>query len=172
MKPASVVTTIRLTGTAKPLASDGAFPLVLRRVIGGSISPATQSATVKADIVEIRRAWKLYQNSSRRTGVFLFLAAVFRAVQRWRRTGHVERNCRLALKQLINPANMKLESFTILLHSGSDPDFLDQKIRSKLSRALRAVERLKPKGESVAEYIKRNGGINACAALWKHERDN
>ena len=79
----------------------------------------------------------------------------------------MQRNCRLALKQSSEPAQMKLEPFTVLLHCGSDPDFLDQKTRSKLSRALRAVEKFKSTGETVSEFIKRNGGINACAALLK-----
>jgi hypothetical protein len=43
---------------------------------------------------------------------------------------------------------------------------VDDKRRSKWARALRFAAANKPDDESITKFIKRNGGINACASRY------
>jgi hypothetical protein len=59
-----------------------------------------------------------------------------------------------------------LEPFAVVILCTSDPHKLDPKTRSKLSRVLRYADKFKPDTERLAEFVKRHGGINECAAQW------
>ena len=43
---------------------------------------------------------------------------------------------------------------------------VDKKSRSKWARALRCAAATKPDDESIRKFIKRKGGINACASRY------
>ena len=56
------------------------------------------------------------------------------------------------------------EPFAALILCTSDPDKVDSRTRSKWSRVLRYVAKYKDLEEPLSDFIKRKGGINACAA--------
>ena len=45
-----------------------------------------------------------------------------------------------------------------------DPEKVDERVRSKLSRVLRYAAEFKSLDEPLRDFIKRKGGINKCAA--------
>jgi transposase len=51
-----------------------------------------------------------------------------------------------------------------ILAERSDPAEADKRTRSKWSRAMRYVAAYKPDSEPLDHFIRRKGGINACAA--------
>jgi hypothetical protein len=51
-----------------------------------------------------------------------------------------------------------------MIRSTADPAKADKRTRSKWSRAMRYAAAYKPSDEPLGQFIKRKGGINACAA--------
>ena len=60
---------------------------------------------------------------------------------------------------------MKPEPFARVIFCTCDPDVADAKTRSKWSRVLRFARKAKSADQTLTEFIKSNGGINACAAV-------
>jgi hypothetical protein len=55
-------------------------------------------------------------------------------------------------------------SFAAIIRCTADPAKADKRTRSKWSRAMRYATVYKPGSEPLAQFIRRKGGINACAA--------
>jgi len=56
------------------------------------------------------------------------------------------------------------EPFAAVIRCTADCDKVDDRTRSKWSRALRYAAEYKDMEESLRDFIKRNGGLNKCAA--------
>ena len=54
--------------------------------------------------------------------------------------------------------------YAAMIRCTADPARADKRTRSKWSRVLRYAKMEKDEEEPLAEFIKRKGGINACAA--------
>ena len=150
-------------------------PAVQIKRSGSSIHPVRATATpanpdpveiVKANLTRVQKAWKEYQSTDSRDAVYIYLTATYHAVARWRQQNRVEEYCRLALDLLDNPIDMDPEPFAILIFCTSDASKVDGKTRSKWSRVLRVVEERKKRDETLKEFIKWQGGINRCSALF------
>ena len=122
---------------------------------------------VRADLRKLREAWLRYQSTEGREAVYIYLAAVFDVVSRWRRAGKVDQYCGLALSVHSTEIDMEPEPFAFLIFCTADPAKVDKKTRSKWSRALRVVQWNKRESQSVRDCIKSVGGINACAAFFR-----
>jgi len=132
---------------------------------------ATPVSTDPVEIVEtalarVKEAWVRYQSTDSRNSVYIYLTAVYNVVTRWKQQNHAEEYYRLALDLLDNPLDMDPEPFAILIFCTSDRAKVDTKTRSKWSRVLRVVEARKKGNETLKEFIKWQGGINRCAALF------
>jgi hypothetical protein len=55
------------------------------------------------------------------------------------------------------------EPFAAIIRCTSDPGKVDKRTRSKWSRVMRYAADYKPPGEPLDLFVKRKGGINACA---------
>jgi hypothetical protein len=63
------------------------------------------------------------------------------------------------------PVPLKIgEAFAVVIYCTAP--HVDQKSRSKWARALRYAATNKPDDESIKKFIKRKGGINACASRY------
>jgi hypothetical protein len=98
--------------------------------------------------------------------VYFYLEAVFALVRRWQRHKCSLKNSRAALRLQPKAPKMKLEPFAIVIFCTCDPRIADPKTRSKWSRGLRFARKMKPAGQTLTDFIKSNGGINACARLF------
>jgi hypothetical protein len=115
-----------------------------------------------ADVAE--EAEKL-QETRKRDAVYQYLNAVFKLVGEWRCRDKVNKRARRAFKAYGVVIAKDAEIYAAVFSCTADDDAVDAKTRSKWSRALRYVAKFKRRG-SVTGFIKRNGGINACASLF------
>ena len=122
-------------------------------------------STVEDDLAEARAAWKNYQSTRKRDAVYEYLTAVFKIVARWKEQRRSKAKSHQALKATGHRTTIRSldEPFAIVILCTSDPRIVDVKTRSKWSRALRFAEQFKPDTQSLAEFIKSQDGINACA---------
>jgi hypothetical protein len=143
-----------------------------RPVAGGANPKPTISPieAVKFDLELIRQAWSEYKATTGRDAVYTYLSAIYRTVILWRKLKRLDRNCILALRIQAISIDMKMEPFAVLIFCTSDPQKVDDKTRSKWSRALRVAAKEKQKGMNLKEYIKSCGGINNCAALFDRKQ--
>ena len=56
------------------------------------------------------------------------------------------------------------DPFAAVIRCTADPAKGDKRTRSKWSRALRYAAAYKPNSDPLDQFIRRKGGINACAA--------
>jgi hypothetical protein len=56
------------------------------------------------------------------------------------------------------------DPFAAVIRCTADPAKADKRTRSKWSRVLRYAAAYKPDSEPLEQFVKRKGGINACAA--------
>jgi hypothetical protein len=112
----------------------------------------------------LENEWEMVQASHDRNAIYQYLAAVFELVSWWAKEDRaVNRACR-ALHLRGHKSMREPEPFAALILCTSDPEKVDYRTRSKWSRVLRYAAEFKDLDEPLADYIKRKGGINACAA--------
>ncbi len=134
----------------------------IRRIIGVS--------AVERELIQARIAWRMYQCTRERAAAYDYLGAVFKIVCQWRRERRAKTSAHQALKVTGRGNRIrKVEPFTVVIFCSSDPYKVDGKTRSKWSRALQYCERFKPNTQNLAQFMKRHGGINECAARWSDQ---
>jgi len=84
-------------------------------------------------------------------------------VSRWEAEDRLQEELYRLLDSLEAPVPLKIgEAFAVVIYCTAP--HVDQKSRSKWARALRFAAANKPDNESIKKFIKRKGGINACAS--------
>jgi hypothetical protein len=58
------------------------------------------------------------------------------------------------------------DPFAAVIRCTADPTKADKRTRSKWSRVMRYAAVYKPDPEPLDQFVRRKGGINACAARW------
>jgi hypothetical protein len=114
------------------------------------------------DLRKVTQAWRRYRSSGDRDRVYPLLQQIFDIGKRWKREKRVSEYCRLALKLIDDPPPMYAEAFGVLIVCAGQTD---AKARSRWSRVLRVAEVHKAK--SMQAFVKRNGGLNEVAAMYK-----
>jgi hypothetical protein len=103
--------------------------------------------------------------SDDRMAIHTFLDAGYDLVASWGAKGRLKRSLYQALDTLEAPIRLRLgEPYSIVIYC-TVPG-LDDKTRSKWARVLRYAAENKRPDESVSQFIKRLGGMNACAAQY------
>ena len=126
---------------------------------------------VESELRRVRQAYISYQAQRRRNAVFDYLTAVFDIVARWNREQRLQQSLQQARKMPSHVVRTSTsDAYTNVIAFTSDPQKTDSKARSKWARALRWAEATKSKGETLAEFVQRNGGINECAASAKFKK--
>jgi hypothetical protein len=67
---------------------------------------------------------------------------------------------------LLQKTTADLDPYALVIVATSDAKTVDRKARSKWCRVLRFAERYKSETVSLKAFIKKRGGINACAAQY------
>ena len=96
----------------------------------------------------------------------------FDTVMAWAKEGKAVKRAHRALHLRGHDLVREPEPFAAVIFCTSDPDKVDERARSKWSRVLRYSAEYKDLDEPLPDFIKRRGGINACAArfarcLWR-----
>jgi hypothetical protein len=122
---------------------------------------------LRAELAEVRKAWVIYRKTRDRGGVYQYLASVFALVQKWTRLGCAKSRSRRALRVRNVHLAGKGEPFAAVITCTAD---VHRRTVSKWSRVLRYAAEVKKDREELVEFIKRNGGINACASKFSDAR--
>ena len=93
------------------------------------------------------------------------LGAIFNLVSRWESEDRMEEGLYRLLDSLKAPVALRIgEAFAVVIYCAAP--HVDKKSRSKWARALRYAAATKPDDEPIRKFIKRKGGINACASRY------
>jgi hypothetical protein len=99
----------------------------------------------------------------------LYFNALNETLAKWEQHGKVKASLHECLGGLKRPVRLNYgEAYAILIYCTNA--LVDDKTRSKWARALRYADEHKLDDETIASFIIRKGGINACTALYARQR--
>jgi len=119
---------------------------------------------LKANLLRLQTEWEAAQASRDRGAIYPYLTAVFDLVTWWEQEGRAVKRAHRALHLRGHQSVRKPEPFAAVILCTTDPVKVDDRTRSKWSRALRYAAEFKDPDESLRDFIRRKGGLNACAA--------
>jgi hypothetical protein len=126
---------------------------------------ALKQSRFSSELERLRTVSKRTFSSDNRMAVQTLLGAIFNQVSRWQAEDRLEVELYRLLDSLKAPVPLKIgEAFAVAIYCTAP--HVDQKSRSKWARALRYAAANKPDNESIKKFIKRKGGINACASRY------
>jgi hypothetical protein len=148
-----------------PLLQPSAATSGAKRAGQGSRHAISRSTRViQAELSIVSKAWKEFQSSRGRDAVYGYLGSVYDLVRHWERRGRADKKARRALKVCGLKGWKNTEPYAVAIACTSEPGKVDRKTISKWSRVLRYVASCPPSNEPLKDFIKRKGGINACAS--------
>jgi hypothetical protein len=148
------------TFSAMPLISTQAFqPRSLPKA-----AVQYTSAALRQDLERLRGAWEDCQATRDRNAIYGYLTAVYALVAWWAAEGRDSDRARRALRLQRLKVSERDDPFAAIIRSTADPAKADKRTRSKWSRVMRYAAAYKPNSEPLVQFIRRKGGINACAA--------
>jgi hypothetical protein len=112
----------------------------------------------------LRDAWADCQADRSRDPIYGYLTAVYALVAWWTAEGQEIDRARLALRLQRLEVSEREDPFAAVIRCTSDPAKADNRTRSKWSRLMRYAVAYKPDSEPLEQFVRRKGGINACAA--------
>ena len=119
---------------------------------------------LQANLLRLQNEWEMVQASRDRTAIYGYLAAVFELVEWWDQEGKAVNRAHRALHLRGHKSVREPEPFAAVILCTSDPDKVDDRMRSKWSRVLRYAAEFKNLDEELGDFVKRKGGINECAS--------
>jgi hypothetical protein len=122
------------------------------------------SAALRQDLDRLRNAWEDVQASRDRNAIYGYLNAVYGLVAWWAAEGQDLDRSRRALRLRCLDASGREDPFAAIIRCTADPARADKRTRGKWSRVMRYAAVYKPDSEPLDQFIRRKGGINACAA--------
>jgi hypothetical protein len=120
-------------------------------------------AALRQDLERVRGAWAGCQASRGRDAIYAYLAAVHDLVAWWAAEGLESDPARRALRSKRLKVSDREDAFAAIIRCTADPAKADKRTRSKWSRLMRYAAAYKAGSEALEQFIKRKGGINACA---------
>jgi hypothetical protein len=129
-------------------------------------SPTIPCSTeaLQASLLRLQNEWETVQASRDRDAIFHYLSVVFEVVMVWAKEGAAVRRAHRALHLRGRKSVKEPEPFAAVILCTSDPDKVDDRARSKWSRALRYAAEVKDLDEPLRDFIRHTGGLNASAA--------
>jgi hypothetical protein len=128
-----------------------------------SQKPSCASTTNTTRRLEkVRDAWNEFQASRTRDAVYGYLEVVFAIVAHYKVRRRTKRLRRCASEFAGLPFHKNADPFTAVIRCTCD-DTVDNKTISKWARALRYVAHCKVPTARLKSFMKKAGGVNACA---------
>jgi hypothetical protein len=122
------------------------------------------STALRQDLERVRNAWEDAQSRRDRNAIYGYLSAVYALVAWWTAEGREVDRARRALRLERMDGSACKDPFAAVIRCSADPGKADKRTRSKWSRVMRYAAVYKRNSEPLDQFVKRNGGINACAA--------
>ena len=115
--------------------------------------------------MKVCEAWDEYHENRRRDAVYPYLSAVFEIVEHYKIRRRTERLKRRACAVSGITFDKNADPVNTVIRCTCEEN-LDNKMISKWTRALRYVAKRKKRGVPVKAFVKKMGGINACAGRY------
>jgi hypothetical protein len=122
------------------------------------------SAAMRHDLERVRCAWEECQATRDRHAIYAYLGAVYGLVAVWAAEGREVERARRALRLRQLKVSDREDPFAAIIRCTADPAKADKRTRSKWSRVLRYAAAYKLASDPLDQFVRRKGGINACAA--------
>jgi hypothetical protein len=122
------------------------------------------SAALRQDLDRLRGIWDDCQASRDRNAIYQYLNAVYDLVAWWQAEVKEIDRARRALRLSRLEVSGREDPFAAVIRCTADPAKADKRTRSKWSRVMRYAAAYKLDFEPLDQFIRRKGGINACAA--------
>jgi hypothetical protein len=126
------------------------------------LSSRNKPESLVEKLQRVSDAWDDFKESRRRDAIYWYLRAVYDLVMEYRRKGRPKRLSRRAYRYIGLPFDKSADVFAAVIRGTSGGE-LDNKTISKWSRALRFVAERKKPHVPLKTFVKRMGGVNACA---------
>jgi hypothetical protein len=124
-----------------------------------------KKSRLSSELETLRAVSKRTFSSDNRMTVRTFLGAIFNLVSRWEEEDRLEEGLYRLLDSLKAAVPLRIgEAFAVVIYCTAP--HVDKKSRSKWARALRYAAATKSGDEPIRKFIKRKGGINACASRY------
>ena len=131
-----------------------------------SLKVPFSTSALQANLSRLESKWETCQSTRDRNAIYGYLGDVFDLVNWWKAEGSEHTNAARALRLRGHRLFLRTpEPFAAVIMSTAEAD---EKTRSKWSRVLRYASEYKGRSEALFDFIKRKGGINACAARYAH----
>jgi hypothetical protein len=127
-------------------------------------------AALRQDLERLRGIWEDCQANRERNAIYAYLTAVYGLVAWWTAEGRQADRARRALRLQRLKVSDREDPFGAVIRCTADPAKADKRTRSKWSRVMRYATAYKPNAEALDRFIRRKGGINACAARFSRCR--
>ena len=131
---------------------------------GISVPGAALPICMAAAILKPTASFAIRSGPAARDAVYGYLTGVFELVTWWNQERKAVNRARRALQLRRYYLLREPEPFAAVILCTADRDQVDDRTRSKWSRALRYAAEFKDLDEPLRDFIKRRGGINRCAA--------
>jgi hypothetical protein len=128
------------------------------------------STALRQDMDRLRGIWEDCQASRDRNAIYGYLTAVYDLVAWWTAEGREVERARQALRLQRLEVSDREDPFAAIIRCTADSAKADKRTRSKWSRLMRYAAIYKPDSEALDHFIRRKGGINACAARFSRNR--
>ena len=125
--------------------------------------PYTNTA-LECDLKRVRDTWHESRRRHDRFSVYQYLTAVFDLVAVWQKENRAVDRAERALRIKGWKGGHNIEPFAAIICCTSSRKKVDPKARSKWAHALMFAAKFKAPSEPLDHFIRRHGGINACAA--------
>jgi hypothetical protein len=122
------------------------------------------SEALRQDLRRVRDAWAECQANRSRDAIYGYLIAVYGLVAVWTAEERAIDRAHRALRLQRLEVSDREDPFGAVIRCTADPAKADKRTRSKWSRVMRYAAVYKSDSEPLEQFIKRKGGINACAA--------
>jgi hypothetical protein len=122
------------------------------------------SAALRQDLERVRGAWDDCQATRDRDAIYAYLTAVYGLVVWWTAENREVGRARRALRLCRLEVSDREDPFAAVIRCTANPAKADKRTRRKWSRLIRHAAAYKPDSQALDQFIRRKGGINACAA--------
>ena len=120
--------------------------------------------SLKRDLSRVHYVWRESRKQHDRFSVYQYLKAVFDLVMVWQAENRAVERATRALRLKGREGGDNVEPFAAIIKCTSSRKKVDAKARSKWAHALTFAAEYKAASEPLVHFIRRHGGINACAA--------
>jgi hypothetical protein len=122
------------------------------------------SEALRQNLQRVRNAWDDCQANRDRNAIYGYLSSVYGLVAVWTAEGREIDRARRALRLSRLEVSQREDAFAAVIRCTADRAKADKRTRSKWSRVMRYAAVYKSDSEALGQFIRRKGGINACAA--------